>query len=105
VAIVSSFLGWLVNNLVCYIETAAITVINAVIVAIAAFLDAILAILPPMPTAPTMPTIVANGISWVEYFIPLDWFLTESLILFALWMLWLVSAICLRWAKAIRGAQ
>jgi hypothetical protein len=96
-------ISWLIHYLVCYIETAIVTVVNLIIVAIAALIALIVAALPNMPTLPSVPSYVASGLAYVAYWLPLDWIATTVVLFFTLYLAWLVLAIPLRWAKAIRG--
>lgn len=98
-------ISWFVNHLVCYIETAIVDVFNFVIVAIAAFVNAVVGLLPNMPTLPTPPSQMTQGLTWVEYWLPVQWILTTMVTFLGLWLSWMILAPALRWAKGIRGNQ
>jgi len=101
----TGFFTSILDNLVCWIETACIDVLNLLIVAVGALLSALYAILPDMPSLPALPTQVTNGFAYVEYFFPLDWFFAEFTVFMALAFAWFLVAVPLRWAKGVRANQ
>lgn len=99
----SALLGKIIAFFVCWIETALIFAVNLVLSALGLLVAAIVFILPPMPNMPEVPSIVSTAISWASYIFPLSFIFTLILTLGALWLAWMMLAIPLRWAKAIRG--
>jgi len=97
---VFSFLHQIVNNLVCWIETAAIFMVNTWINGVADLFTTVLATLPPMPTLPSVPSYVTTGFEFGAYWFPVSWALTLFLTVGVLWFVWYVVQIPLRWLKA-----
>jgi len=95
----------LLKYLICYIETAIVTVINLLVEAVAALIAALVVVLPDFPTLPTMPSELSDSLAFGEYWFPLDWFFTELVVFVTLAITWFAISIALRWVKAIRGNQ
>lgn len=96
---------WFVKHLVCYIETAIVDTINFLVIAIAAFVNAVVALLPEMPTLPSLPSQFYQGTAWVGYWLPMGWIMSTLVTFLTLWFAWLILAPALRWAKGVRGNQ
>jgi hypothetical protein len=94
----------LVANLVCWIETAGIFVVNGIITALAVVVSGLLALLPGMPTLPAVPAWLTDGFSYASYFFPVTYAFDLMGSMVVLWLAWFGVAIALRWARAIGGA-
>ena len=95
----------IVSDLVCWIETALIFVCNGLISALSLVVAGVVAILPPMPNLPPMPSYVQTALSWLAYIFPLAYAMQLLGVMVSIWLVWVVAAIPLRWAKAVRGNQ
>jgi len=100
-----SYLKSLLDNILCWLETAGVFVVNNVVAGLADLVSRVVGLLPAMPTLPDVPSAVSTGFSYVAYFFPVEYTFTVLLSVLALWFAWIVLAIPLRWAKAIRGNQ
>lgn len=100
---ISSIFTSVLDNIVCWIETALVDVLNAVIVALGATAGALFALLPNMPTLPALPSTITNAFGYVEYFFPIDWFMGEIATFLLLAFTWWGLAIAFRWVKGVRA--
>jgi len=99
-----SLLQTIVDSIVCWIETAAIFIINVIIFSFAALINAVVLLLPDMPDMPSVPAWITDSFSHADYYVPLGYLFTVLLpLLVTLWLAWFLLAIPLRWARAIRG--
>lgn len=96
-------IAWFIHNLVCYIETACVLVINALIAAVALAIAAVMLLLPDMPVLPSMPSQVTSAFSWVAYWFPVDWLVGWFTTVLAIWLVYLVAAIPLRYFRAVKA--
>jgi hypothetical protein len=95
----------LFNFLVCLAEYlggvilwALETVLNLLIVAVMALVSGVLGLLPEVELSGlTLPPWLA----WVNYLLPVEYFVTLALLLLAVDLAWWVASIALRWAKAV----
>jgi hypothetical protein len=87
----------IVDLLVCWIETAAVTVVNALVVALGALAGALFAVLPSMPAFPTMPA----GLSVVTWVFPLSTLVAAIVTAGTLFVALLAVQVALRWVKAL----
>jgi len=94
----------LLHHLVCWIETAVMTVINLAIVGIAAAMQAIFNALPAFPSI-TTPTLIQTGYAWIAYWFPIDWFFTNLVVFIAFAVAWWLISIPLRTVRAIPGSE
>jgi isoprenylcysteine carboxyl methyltransferase (ICMT) family protein YpbQ len=95
-----TLLSDLLNGIVCFIETAVITVLNLAIVALGALWEVLIGLLPNMPDHPTLPSFVVQGVRWANYVVDLPWIIGYMASFFALMAgLWAIM-IPLRWLKA-----
>lgn len=98
-------MGWLLNHIVGYIKEAVIWVINQFISSVGALISYIVGLLPNMPSVPTLPHDYDTWLGYGSYWFPVGYMLTLGASLLVIWGAWLVLAIPLRWAKAIRGQE
>jgi hypothetical protein len=98
---VIDLLSQLIHNFVCWIETAIMVSINAIIYALGTVISGLLAILPTMPDPPTMPTWATDALGWVAWVFPVGTLLDVIGFLVAAFLLWFGVSIALRWAKAV----
>jgi hypothetical protein len=99
-----SLLQSIVDHLICWIETAVMTVLNLAIVGIAAGIQAVFDVLPSFP-ALTVPSVIVTGYAFIAYWFPMDWFLTNLVVFIALAITWFLISIPLRATRAIRGSE
>jgi hypothetical protein len=98
-----NLLAQLVHNFICWVETAVIFVVNLILIALGAIVQAVVLILPPMPDLPGMPGPVQSVIAFASYIFPLSFIFSLLALCGEIWLAWLMLAIPLRWAKAIGG--
>lgn len=98
-------MGWLLDHIVGYIKEAVIWCINQFIQSIADLIGAIVGLLPNMPSLPTLPSDYDTWIGYGSYWFPVTFTITLGASLLVIWWAWMLLAIPLRWAKAIRGSQ
>lgn len=99
-----SVLSFLLQELICYIETACVDVANLAIAALASLVALVVGALPAMPSLPSVPAAVLDGMSYGAYFFPVSYMVTTIALVGSLWLAWMVVAIPLRWAKATGGS-
>lgn len=95
--ILGDFLNWIKEGIVW--------VVNLVIASIGALISYIVGVLPAMPSLPSLPSIVTDGFAYGNYWFPVGYAITLAGIVLTLWIAWMIAAIPLRWAKALRGNQ
>jgi hypothetical protein len=93
----TSLLSSIVGNLVRWIETGAIDVINALIVAVAVFIRGLFALLPAMPTFPTLP----GDLTWFYWLVPVATIAAALTTAALLYVAVLVVTIAARWVKLL----
>jgi hypothetical protein len=98
---VIGLLQQIVDLMVCWIQTGATLVLNALIAALGAALAAVLLLLPNMPDMPEVPETVLEAAGWVAWVFPVDTVVNIFEFMLAAWLIWQVVALALRWAKAI----
>src|ERR1041385_2176746 len=98
-------MGWLLGHIVGYIKEALVWVLNTFISSVGALISYVVGLLPNMPTLPTLPHDFDTWIGYGAYFFPVSYALTLGAALLVIWAAWMVIAIPLRWAKAVRGSQ
>jgi len=90
---IDAFLGAIVSIVV--------GAVNALLAAIGAILSVIVAALPDMPDLPELPAPFVTAESWVAWFFPVGTLLDILAFWLAMWLLWQITALVLRWAKAL----
>jgi hypothetical protein len=75
--------------------------INALVAALAFVIAGLFALLPNMPDLPELPEPFVTAESWVAWFFPVSTLLNILAFWLAMWLLWQVIALALRWAKAL----
>jgi hypothetical protein len=99
-------MSWIWGHFVRWLEQAGIWIINQFIASVGSLISTIVSALPNMPTFPlSIPSQIATWWNYGNYWFPFTWFVGLILTLLTLWFGWLVLAIPLRWAKAIRGNE
>lgn len=96
----TSLLTSLLDNFVCWIKTGCIEALNFVIAALGDLIAGLMVLLPDMPDPPTLPSPLQDGLDWVGYWFPIDYFLSLLAAMMAFWVAWWIIRIPLRWAKA-----
>jgi hypothetical protein len=91
----------LVEQFVCWVETAVIFVCNMILAALVAALNAVLFLFPAMPDLPSIPEYVQQGFRYGNYYFPVGYLVTVIALVASLWLAWWVYSIILRWAKAV----
>ena len=92
----------IVDLFVCWVETAVVTVLNLVFVALGALVAAVVAAIPvDMPDLPTPPSEITTTAHWVAWFFPVHQLVLVLAFVITAWLAWQLVAIALRWAKAI----
>jgi len=99
---------WLLQQILCILESLALSVIgalilafNAVVAALAALVEGLVLLMPPFPDLPSMPDEVEQVMGWVNWWFPVGTVIELLLWLFTVWLVWLGVSAALRWAKAI----
>lgn len=101
---IGDLITWLVDELICYIETGIILVVNLIIQGLADAVNGILSLLPNMPTLGSFPSWLVNGYDFVAYWFPVDFFFTLGISFVTFYLAWLIASILFRWAKIISGS-
>ena len=104
-----ALLQTIVDLFVCWVQTGATLVFNAVIAAIAFVIAAAVAILPDLPDFPDAPAwLVGTGVDgdngvlgWVAWVFPVH----QAVLIFAFivtaWIVWQLVAMAMRWARML----
>jgi len=95
----------LLDHFLNWIKEGIIFCINLVIQSIGDLIAYMVSLLPNMPTLPTLPHDFDTWLGYGAYWFPVSFLFTLGAALLAIWLAWMVIAIPLRWAKAVRGAQ
>jgi hypothetical protein len=99
---VISLLSTIVHMFVCWVETAVVTVINLVVLALGALASALVSADPiDFPTFPGLGSTFGTAAGWVAWFFPVHTAVLIVAFMFTAWLAWQVIALALRWAKAI----
>ncbi|HEY8723495.1 MAG TPA: hypothetical protein VIL92_06500 [Gaiellaceae bacterium] len=77
--------------------------LNAIIAAIGVVLAAMLGLLPDMPDLASPPSQVTMVEGWVAWVFPVQSMVNLLAFVAAMYLIWWVVSIALRWAKAERG--
>jgi len=93
----------LLDNLICWIESAIILFTNLLIAGIAEAVGAIVSILPAMPDIGSLPDWVSTAASHANYYFPVDFLVALGVTFFGFWLVWFGVSILLRWAKVLGG--
>lgn len=93
-------LGGILDGLFSGIVSLVIQGINGLIAAIGAVLSGLFAALPSMPALPSPPTALTTAEAWVAWVFPVSTMIDALAFVLSMWLLWVVVAIALRWAKA-----
>lgn len=91
----------MVSDLLGAVAELVIRALNALIAALAAAVSALLSILPNMPGLPDPPAALVTAEGWVAWAFPVGTVLQILTFTLAVFLLWQVVAIVLRWAKAL----
>lgn len=83
-----------------FVLNALITMINLLIVAVGAFINAVVSLLPDMP-ASGGGTFGGSWMGWLNYYVPVAELVAGLVIWVGIWGLFLLIRIPLRWAKAL----
>jgi amino acid transporter len=75
--------------------------LNAIIAALAVVIGGLFSLLPDMPDLPDLPTPFVTAESWVAWFFPVSTVVDILGFWLAMWLIWQVIALALRWAKAL----
>jgi hypothetical protein len=75
--------------------------VNALINALGVVISALLSFLPNMPAIPDPPDALVTAESWVAWFFPVSTVIDILTFWLAMWLIWQVIALALRWAKAL----
>ena len=95
-------LSRLLEGFVCFVQTGATLVVNAVIAALGAFVGLLVAAMPvAMPDLPALPSQFATAAGWVAWFFPVATVVQILAFFLTAWLAWQAVAIGLRWAKAL----
>jgi uncharacterized membrane protein len=76
-----------------------VSVVNALIAALGAFIAAVIGLFPTLPAAPGPPS--SGVLQWVNYFLPLGGMLALFGTFVTLWISFLGIRVALKWAKAL----
>lgn len=98
-------MDWLLTEFLKWIKEGIIWCLNQFIISVGELITYIVSLLPNMPSLPTLPTDFDTWIGYGSYWFPVTYTITLGASLLALWVTWMVVAIPLRWAKAVRGSQ
>jgi hypothetical protein len=103
----TDFVAKLFGDLICILENLLLSLlaigiwfVNGLVHALAAFLAVLIALMPPMPAVPTLPGPFETAMGWIAWVIPLDTIAQILDFALAMYVLWLVVKMALRWAKA-----
>jgi hypothetical protein len=91
----------IVNTMVCWIETAVVTVFNILIFAIGGLLAAFAAVMPSIPDAPSLPGPMTTALGWISWVFPVSTLVDIVAFFTVVWVLWFALSIAMRWAKAV----
>jgi len=91
----------MLNSILDIFVRGMVALVNAVLGAFATAINAVMAILPSMPNLPSLPTPFVTAESWVAWFFPVGTVIDVLGTVLALWLVWNVIAIALRWGKGI----
>jgi uncharacterized protein involved in cysteine biosynthesis len=78
---------------------ALISMVNALVAAVGFFINAVVSLLPTMPSGNS--GVAGSWLGWLNYYMPIAELVTGLLVWIAVWTLFLVIRIPLRWAKAV----
>lgn len=88
-------------QIVCWIRTAAVETINAVVSALAALVASLLGVLPDVPAFPTVPSWITSAASWVAWVFPVHQAVLAFGFVLTAWVIWQGVALVLRWVKLV----
>ena len=92
----------IVDLLVCWIETAAVTVLNLLVLAVGSLIALLIAADPVnMPDPPTLPAAMVTAEGWVAWVFPVHQAVLVFAFVLSAWIAWQVIAIAMRWGKAL----
>lgn|SRR5881392_93165 len=96
-----ALLQQIVSFFVCWVETALVTILNALIAALGALLALLISLDPiDMPAPPTLPAPMTTALGWVAWVFPVGTAVSILVFFVTAWIMWQVVLIGLRWAKA-----
>jgi hypothetical protein len=90
----------MVSDLLAGMVGLVVAALNALIAAIGAVLSVLFSILPTMPDLPDLPDAITTAESWVAWFFPVGTVVDILTFVAAMWLLFQIVALVLRWAKA-----
>jgi hypothetical protein len=88
-------------QLVCWIMTALVSVLNLVLATLGGLLVVLIDLLPDMPALPALPSEVTTAAGWVNWIFPVSTVASFFTFILGAWLLWQAVAIAMRWAKAM----
>jgi hypothetical protein len=91
----------LFDNLVCWIKTAGVELLNLLIVGIGSIWSSAVGLLPGMPDQPTLPGSVDTAFGFARWAVPWDYLVTLFEADVAILLAWFVAAALLRWVKVV----
>jgi hypothetical protein len=77
---------------------ALVSVVNALVVALAAFLAGVLSLL---PTLPDPPDVGGQWMSWLNWIVPVGTMLATLTAFVVIWVSFLLVRVALKWARAL----
>ena len=90
----------LVTYFVCWVETAVVTVLNWVILALGSLWLAVVTLLPDMPAHATLPSFVVTAVGYMNYVLDVAWLVAWVGTFFGMVGAVFLVMIPLRWIKA-----
>lgn len=96
--------GWLfdfLSQIVCWIESGAITAFNLVIAGLGFVVGNTVGLMPDVPAYPDVPSWFTNAASWVAWVFPVHQAVLVFGFILAAWLVWLGVSTVLHWAKAL----
>lgn len=89
------------RNILLAITWGAVEVLNALVLAIGALAGFLVSALPPMPDAPSGSGFSSTALGWIAWFVPVGGILAGLGVMLALYLLFRVAQVALRWVKAL----
>jgi hypothetical protein len=89
-----------VDALLGAIAAFVVKAINALIAALASVIAALFSALPDMPQLPDPPAALVTAEGWVAWVFPVGTLISILEFVLAMWLIWQIVVIALRWAKA-----
>jgi hypothetical protein len=103
----NDFISGLFGSLICIIENLLLSLlaigywlINGLIKSFAFLLGPLIALMPAMPTPPALPGVLGQATGWIAWVFPTSTVTDILTFLLAVYVLWLIVSMFLRWARA-----